>query len=322
VKFEIRYPTGTRHEIELEGTVATVGRDPTCDIVVNDAKCSRRHAVLEAGAQGIAIRDTGSANGVMVNGRRVERAALDEGDVVQLGDVSLKVLPENVPMTLLMGEDEAPGVIGGPPHPSPKPPPPRPLPQPAGVGRGAGPASFPDLTVQAPPAAAPVPPPLQTIPSQTGPIPRPLTIALLSALFLVGGLLAAVGGLAWTALGHGGWAPLLCGLGLLVLGTAVGAGLWQRTPWARLLLIATAGVSIFTCVFLPTGVAVLIYALRSEVRLQFMSRGDLRGVAPRDVARVLDDSSDLAFAGAILGSLLVCLVLAIAAAVGVRAVLG
>lgn len=320
MKFEIRYPTGTRHEIELEGTVATVGRDPSCDIVVNDAKCSRRHAVLEAGAQGIAIRDTGSANGVMVNGRRVERAALDEGDVVQLGDVSLKVLPESVPMTLLMDEGEAPGVLGEPPRPSPKPAPARPLPQPAGVG--AGPASFPDLTVEAPPVAAPVPPPLQTLPSRSGPIPRPLTIALLSALFLVGGLLAVVGGLAWTALGHGGWAPLLCGLGLLVLGTAVGAGLWQRAPWARLLLIAAAGVGIFTCVFLPASVAVLIYALRSEVRLQFTSRGDLRGVAPRDVARVLDDSSDLAFAGAILGSLLVCLVLAIAAAVGVRAVLG
>ncbi len=321
MKFEIRYPTGTRHEIELEGTVATVGRDPSCDIVLNDAKCSRRHAVLEAGAQGIAIRDTGSANGVVVNGRRVERAALDEGDVVQLGDVSLKVLPDDVPMTLLMGENETPGVIGEPPHPLPKPGVIRPVPQPTGPGGGPGPVSFPDVTVQAPPAP-PVPPPLQTAPSRTGAIPRPLTITLLSALFLVGGLLAAVGGLAWTALGRGGWAPVLCGLGLLVLGTTIGAGLWQRSPWARLLLIAAAGVGVLTCVFLPASVAVLIYALRSEVRLQFTSRGDLRGVAPRDVERVLDDSSDLAFAGAILGSLLVCLVLAIAAAVGVRAVLG
>jgi hypothetical protein len=321
VKFEIRYPTGTRHEIELEGTVAAVGRDPSCDIVLNDAKCSRRHAVLEAGAQGIAIRDTGSANGVTLNGRRVERAALEEGDVVQLGDVSLKVLPENVPMTLLMAENEAPGAAGEP-LPSPKPDGLRPVPQPTGPPGGPGPSSFPDLTVQAPPVPPPAPLPQQTAPHRAGPIPRPLTIALLSALFLVGGLLAAVGGLAWTALAHGGWAPVLCGLGLLVLGTALGAGLWQRAPWARLLLIVAAGLGGLTCVFLPTSVAVLIYALRSEVRLQFASRGDLRGVAPRDVARVLDDSSDLAFAGAILGSLLICLVLAIGAAVGVRAVLG
>ena len=48
--------------------MATVGRDPSSDLVLNDPKCSRRHAVIEAGAEGITIRDSGSANGVFVNG--------------------------------------------------------------------------------------------------------------------------------------------------------------------------------------------------------------------------------------------------------------
>ena len=57
-----------------------VGRDPSCDLVLNDVKCSRRHAVVEAGPHGLAIRDTGSANGVFLNGKKVDRSALKEGD--------------------------------------------------------------------------------------------------------------------------------------------------------------------------------------------------------------------------------------------------
>jgi Inner membrane component of T3SS, cytoplasmic domain len=106
LRFEVQYPKGEPHEIELQGTVAILGRDPSCDLVLNDSKCSRRHAVLEAGPQGIAIRDTGSANGVYVNGKKVERAQLAEGDVVRLGEVRLTVLPEDVPGTLVMGPED------------------------------------------------------------------------------------------------------------------------------------------------------------------------------------------------------------------------
>jgi pSer/pThr/pTyr-binding forkhead associated (FHA) protein len=88
LRFEIRYPTGATHEVELQGTVAILGRDPSCDLVINDVKCSRRHAVMEAGPDGLVVRDSGSANGVYVNGREIDRAAFKEGDVVA-GDVSL-----------------------------------------------------------------------------------------------------------------------------------------------------------------------------------------------------------------------------------------
>ena len=49
VKFRVQYPNASGHEVELEGTVAILGRDPSCDLVLNDVKCSRRHAVVEAG---------------------------------------------------------------------------------------------------------------------------------------------------------------------------------------------------------------------------------------------------------------------------------
>lgn len=106
MRFEVKYPGGSQHEIELSGTVAVLGRDPSCDLVLNDAKCSRRHAVIEAGPQGVAIRDAGSANGIYVNGKKVERANLVDGDVVRLGEVTLKVLPEVVAGTIVMAPEE------------------------------------------------------------------------------------------------------------------------------------------------------------------------------------------------------------------------
>ena len=112
-----------------------VGRDPSCDLVLHDVKCSRRHAVLEAGPDGIMIRDTGSANGVFLNEQKVERAPLKTGDVVRLGDSVVKVLPEEVEGTVVMGPadiglgDVTVGDDAQPP-PLPRPRPPRPTPPP------------------------------------------------------------------------------------------------------------------------------------------------------------------------------------------------
>ena len=133
MRFEVRYPTGAQHEVELSGSVAVLGRDPSSDLVLNDAKCSRRHAVLEAGPEGIAIRDAGSANGILVNGKKVERAQLGVGDVVRLGEVTLKVLAEEVPGTLVMAPEDIEDFGGTRPvQPGPSdlgtPPPTRPTP--------------------------------------------------------------------------------------------------------------------------------------------------------------------------------------------------
>jgi hypothetical protein len=202
VKFEVRYPTGTVHEVELQGTLAVIGRDPSCDLVLNDAKCSRRHAVVEAGPQGLSIRDSGSANGIYVNGKRVERSGLQQGDEVRLGEVTMKVLPEEVSGTLVMGPDEivdlGPATSDStptvppeirPPSPAPAPPatvPPALAPTPpalASTPRPAPPPARPAAVVpSAPAAAAPPPPPAPPPPRlQTPPRPAPAPPALAPA---------------------------------------------------------------------------------------------------------------------------------------------
>jgi pSer/pThr/pTyr-binding forkhead associated (FHA) protein len=159
VKFEVRYPTGASHEVELSGTVATLGRDPASDLVLNDAKCSRRHAVVEAGPEGIAIRDAGSANGIFVNGKKVERAPLVAGDVVRLGEVTLKVLAEEVAGTLVMAAEDIDDFGGtrpvrpSPPDVTPPPSAPRvPTPLPPAPAVSSAPTPM-------PPKAPPAPPP-------------------------------------------------------------------------------------------------------------------------------------------------------------------
>jgi pSer/pThr/pTyr-binding forkhead associated (FHA) protein len=63
----------------------TLGRDPSADVVLTSQGVSRTHAVIAPGLLGYTLRDQ-SANGVWVNGARVERQhVLGQGDVLRFG---------------------------------------------------------------------------------------------------------------------------------------------------------------------------------------------------------------------------------------------
>ena len=67
-----------------------LGRDESCDLVVDDARVSRRHVELEPRADGrLALRDLGSSNGTFVNGKRVDSALLEGGEQIQVGGTVL-----------------------------------------------------------------------------------------------------------------------------------------------------------------------------------------------------------------------------------------
>ncbi|HZU99836.1 MAG TPA: sigma 54-interacting transcriptional regulator [Planctomycetota bacterium] len=71
---------------------ATVGRDRACDVVLGAGGVSRKHCVLERTRDGgVVLRDLGSKNGTFVNGERVEKAKLREGDKLGVGEASLRV---------------------------------------------------------------------------------------------------------------------------------------------------------------------------------------------------------------------------------------
>ncbi|HEX4621844.1 MAG TPA: FHA domain-containing protein, partial [Myxococcaceae bacterium] len=70
----------------------TVGRVAGVQVQIEDDSVSRRHAEVEATANGLVLRDLGSANGTLVNGSPADGdVALRPGDIVQFGVVELVV---------------------------------------------------------------------------------------------------------------------------------------------------------------------------------------------------------------------------------------
>lgn len=69
----------------------TVGRCPSCDIIINDPSISRRHCQFTLGGEGeLLVRDLGAKNGVYLDERKVEKAIVRTGQVVQIGSVALR----------------------------------------------------------------------------------------------------------------------------------------------------------------------------------------------------------------------------------------
>ncbi|HEX6883749.1 MAG TPA: sigma 54-interacting transcriptional regulator [Planctomycetota bacterium] len=81
---------GARTALEFEKPVVTLGRAIDNDIRLAGAHASRHHCKIEQGPE-TWIHDLGSANGVQVNGVRVEKQALREGDVLTVGGARLYI---------------------------------------------------------------------------------------------------------------------------------------------------------------------------------------------------------------------------------------
>ena len=73
-----------------------LGRDPRNDVTVDNPSISRRHAEIVLDPKHALLADLGSRNGVFVNGKRVQKAALCAGDTLRIGDC-LFILEEVVP---------------------------------------------------------------------------------------------------------------------------------------------------------------------------------------------------------------------------------
>ena len=71
--------------IELRGET-TLGRDASCDVVLNDASVSRKHAKLHPlPSGGCAVTDLQSAGGSFINGQRFDEHEFTVGDRLQIG---------------------------------------------------------------------------------------------------------------------------------------------------------------------------------------------------------------------------------------------
>ena len=74
-----------REVVHVLGRKTSIGRTPDNDLKIDAKYISRHHAVILAGPSHTIIEDLNSTNGVHVNGRRITRHPLKDGDRVLIG---------------------------------------------------------------------------------------------------------------------------------------------------------------------------------------------------------------------------------------------
>jgi len=76
---------GESEVVHVLGRKTSIGRTPDNDLQIDAKFISRHHAVILAGPARTIVEDLNSTNGVLVNGRRVTRQVLQDGDTVVIG---------------------------------------------------------------------------------------------------------------------------------------------------------------------------------------------------------------------------------------------
>jgi len=85
--FEVTVKLGDRLVTKYRGQgETTIGRDPGCELMLDNLGVSRRHARLREVEDRYIIEDMNSTNGVFVDGRRISTAAtVNPGDEIKIG---------------------------------------------------------------------------------------------------------------------------------------------------------------------------------------------------------------------------------------------
>ena len=89
--FIVKGPNGQEKAYPMKALVVTIGRSDQCDIAVKDSSMSGRHAEISKINGEIRVKDLGSANGIWLNGERVDDVELFDGDVLRCGQTSIRV---------------------------------------------------------------------------------------------------------------------------------------------------------------------------------------------------------------------------------------
>jgi len=80
---------GPPEQTPLERFPFVIGRSEDCDLRIDSARISRRHAEIVSDKEGYRVRDLGSTNGTFLNGRQIDDAQLDDGDLLLVADLEL-----------------------------------------------------------------------------------------------------------------------------------------------------------------------------------------------------------------------------------------
>jgi pSer/pThr/pTyr-binding forkhead associated (FHA) protein/chromosome segregation ATPase len=81
---------GDRHMSFPLGRRTRIGRAPGCELQIDSQSVSRNHAMILKGARELIVEDLNSTNGVLLNGRRISRNLLTDGDLLTIGEIQFR----------------------------------------------------------------------------------------------------------------------------------------------------------------------------------------------------------------------------------------
>ena len=83
---------GDGPDIPLDGALPIVlGRGPQCDFQLPFSRVSRRHCAITLVDAEVEVRDLGSSNGTLINGRQVVSGTLHQGDVLSIAGIRFRL---------------------------------------------------------------------------------------------------------------------------------------------------------------------------------------------------------------------------------------
>lgn len=87
VNLKLIFPPGAANveEIALDKEEIFVGRDDSCEVILNDKKTSRKHLRIYKEGMRVHAQDLDSANGTFVNGHRIQSTVLSGEDILKIG---------------------------------------------------------------------------------------------------------------------------------------------------------------------------------------------------------------------------------------------
>ena len=89
--FIVKGPNGVEKAFPMRSITVIIGRSDACEIAVKDSSMSGKHAEISKINGEIRVKDLGSANGIWLNGERVDDVELYDGDVLRCGQTSIRV---------------------------------------------------------------------------------------------------------------------------------------------------------------------------------------------------------------------------------------
>src|SRR3954463_9175123 len=119
-------------EERLSLSVIKLGKVPSAHLKLDDETVSRMHAIIEVNGPGdVSIIDLGSTKGTFVNGQKVNKAKLQSGDTIVVGETRIELAiasGDDADEPTKVTQSPTAEVIASAPRPQPQPSPLAPTP--------------------------------------------------------------------------------------------------------------------------------------------------------------------------------------------------